>query len=120
MTTPATMNGYSGTTHMPYNAQQRDELHSSRYHRHRHHWWYVWIPIAAAFMWFGTVLALLITWLAQGRPHYVSMSPGQKIAYISDVAADILKPLFIVGCAITAVGFFLCLAIERWLRHDGR
>lgn len=105
---------------MPYNAQQRDELHSSRYHRHRHHWWYVWIPIAAAVMWFGTVLALLITWLAQGRPHYVSMSPGQKIAYISDVAADILKPLFIVGCAITAVGFFLCLAIERWLRHDGR
>ncbi|KAG9032170.1 hypothetical protein FRB95_001797 [Tulasnella sp. JGI-2019a] len=71
-------------------------------------------------MWFSTVLALLITWLAQGRPHYVSMSDGQTIAYIFDVAADILKPLFIVGCVFTAVGFFLSLFIERWLRHSGR
>jgi len=71
-------------------------------------------------MWFGTVLALLITWLASGRPHYVSMSPGQNIAYISDVAADFLKPLFIVGCVITGIGFFLSLVVERWLRHSGR
>ena len=42
------------------------------------------------------------------------------IPYISDIAADILKPLFIVGCSITAVGFFLCLFRERWLRHSGR
>jgi len=66
------------------------------------------------------VLALLVTWLAQHRPRYASMSPDQSIAYISDVAADFLKPLFIVGCAITAVGFFLCLAVERWARHQGR
>jgi len=67
-----------------------------------------------------TVLAMLITWFAQGRPRYVSMEPGQRIAYISDVGADILKPLFIVGCGIAAVGFFLSLAVERWLRHEGR
>ncbi|KAH8106661.1 Frag1/DRAM/Sfk1 [Phellopilus nigrolimitatus] len=89
-------------------------------HRHRHHWWYVWVPLAAATMWFGTVLALLITWLRSGRPHYVSMADDQNIAYISDVAADFLKPLFVTGCAITAVGFFLSLSIERWARHDGR
>ncbi|EJD07165.1 uncharacterized protein FOMMEDRAFT_144900 [Fomitiporia mediterranea MF3/22] len=89
-------------------------------HRHRHHWFYVWIPLAAAVMWFGTILALLVTWLASGRPHYVSMDSDQTIAYISDVAADILKPLFIVGCSITAVGFFLSLAVERWARHEGR
>ncbi|RPD59993.1 hypothetical protein L226DRAFT_463244 [Lentinus tigrinus ALCF2SS1-7] len=86
-------------------------------HQH-HHWFYVWIPLVGSFMWFATLWAMLITWLAQGRPHYVSMDGN--IAYISDVGADILKPLFIVGCAITGVSFFLSLSIERWLRHQGR
>lgn len=48
------------------------------------------------------------------------MSPGQTIAYISDVAADVLKPLFVAGCAVTAVGFVLGLGVERWARHEGR
>jgi len=82
------------------------------------HWYYVWIPILTAFVWEGTLLAMLITWLAQGRPRYVTMEGN--IAYISDIGADILKPLFIVGCSITAVGFFLTLVVERWLRHKGR
>ncbi|KAK0204713.1 Frag1/DRAM/Sfk1 [Desarmillaria ectypa] len=64
------------------------------------HWAYIWIPILGGFMWFSTLLSMLITWLATGRPHYVSMEGS--IAYISDIGADILKPLFIVGCAITA------------------
>lgn len=102
----------------PYSNQQQQQY--SRYHRHHHHWWYVWIPVVASIVWLGTILALLITWLAQHRPHYVSMSPGQKIAYISDVGADVLKPLFIVGCVITAVGFCMSLMIERWLRNSGR
>ncbi|KAK7454435.1 hypothetical protein VKT23_011191 [Stygiomarasmius scandens] len=83
-----------------------------------HHWAYVWIPIAGAFMWFATLLAMLITWLATGRPHYVSMEGN--VPYISDIGADILKPLFIVGCSITAVSFFFTLFIERYLRHSGR
>ena len=66
----------------------------------------------------GTLLAMLITYLAQGRPHYPS--EDGSIAYISDVGADILKPLFVTGCAITGMGFFLSLVIERWLRHSGR
>ncbi|KAJ6468397.1 Frag1/DRAM/Sfk1 [Mycena sanguinolenta] len=87
----------------------------------RNHWWYVWIPLFGAFIWFGTIFSMLITWLAQGgtsRPRYSSQD--QSIAYISDVGADILKPLFIVGCCITAVSFFLSLVIERYLRHSGR
>ncbi|KAF7375207.1 hypothetical protein MSAN_00407300 [Mycena sanguinolenta] len=87
----------------------------------RTHWWYVWIPLFGAFIWFGTILSMLITWLAQGgtsRPRYSSQD--QSIAYISDVGADILKPLFVVGCSITAVAFFLSLVIERYLRHSGR
>lgn len=66
----------------------------------------------------ATLLAMLITWLAQGRPKLPSQDGS--IAYISDIGADILKPLFIVGCSITAVSFFLSLTIERWLRHSGR
>jgi hypothetical protein len=60
---------------------------------------------------------MLITWLAS-KVHY-STQQG-SIAYISDVGADILKPLFIAGSCITAVCFFLSLLIERWLRHSGR
>ena len=82
------------------------------------HWYYVWIPIFTALVWEATILAMLITWLAQGRPKYVTMDGS--IAYISDVGADILKPLFIVGCSITGVGFALTLMVERWLRHKGR
>ncbi|KAE9408478.1 hypothetical protein BT96DRAFT_970756 [Gymnopus androsaceus JB14] len=86
----------------------------------RHHWAYVWIPIVGAFVWFFTLWALIITWLATGKPHYSSMTSDQTIAYISDVAADFLKPLFIVACSITAVSFILDLIFERYLRHSGR
>ncbi|KAF8183932.1 Frag1/DRAM/Sfk1 [Pholiota molesta] len=82
------------------------------------HWYYVWIPIAASVMWFSTLLAMLIVWLAQGRPKYPTQSG--KVAYISDIGASSLKPLFITGCAITGLGFFLCLLVERLLRHTGR
>ncbi|KAJ7454710.1 Frag1/DRAM/Sfk1 [Mycena latifolia] len=87
----------------------------------RAHWWYVWIPIFSAVIWFGTILSMLIVWLAEGgtsRRRYSSQD--QSIAYISDVGADILKPLFVTGCCITAVTFFLSLVIERYLRHSGR
>lgn len=102
----------------------------------RHHWAYVWIPIFGSVVWFcvfhyltllqssvnnsglATLLAMLITWLAQGRPRLPSQDGS--IAYISDIGADILKPLFIAGSSITAVSFFLSLAVERWLRHSGR
>lgn len=83
-----------------------------------HHWTYVWFPVVAAIVWFGTLWAMLITWLAQSRPRYDTMDG--KIPYISDIGADILKPLFVASCAVTAIGFFLSLFVERWLRHSGR
>ncbi|CAL1716476.1 unnamed protein product [Somion occarium] len=86
--------------------------------RPHQHWAYVAIPLFGALMWFSTLLAMLITWLASGRPRYVSQDGS--IAYISDVGADILKPLFVIGCIITGLSFFLSLTIERWLRHSGR
>jgi len=48
------------------------------------------------------------------------MDPGQHIAYISDVGAFGLKPLFITGSVITTVFLDLAFVSERWLRHTGR
>ncbi|KIL67468.1 hypothetical protein M378DRAFT_185555 [Amanita muscaria Koide BX008] len=84
----------------------------------REHWAYVWVPFLGALVWFGTLLAMLIVWLAQGQPRLPSQD--ESIAFISDIGADILKPLFITGCSITATAFVVSLAIERWLRHSGR
>lgn len=83
-----------------------------------YHWQYVWIPLVASGVWFGSILAMLIVYLASGRPRYVSQQGN--IAYISDVGASGLKPLFVTACAITGAGFFLSLVAERVLRHTGR
>jgi hypothetical protein len=66
------------------------------------------------------LIAMLVVWGAQGKPHYPSMSEGQTVAYISDVGAQGLKPLFIAGSCVMAVFLDLSFASERWLRHMGR
>ena len=66
------------------------------------------------------LLAMLIVWELEGSPHYRSMELHQRIAYISDIGAQGLKPLFIAGCCVTTVFLDLSLAAERWLRHTGR
>lgn len=48
------------------------------------------------------------------------MDPDQHIAYISDVGAYGLKPLFISGSVVTTVFLDLAFVSERWLRHTGR
>ncbi|KAJ3768652.1 Frag1/DRAM/Sfk1 family-domain-containing protein [Lentinula raphanica] len=44
-----------------------------------------------AFVWFCALWTMLITWIATGKPHYVSMSPNQHVPFIFDIAADVLK-----------------------------
>lgn len=61
---------------------------------------------------------MILTWVGTGTPHYVS--EDGTIPYISDIGADILKPLFIAGCSVTAVCFVVSLVLERLLRHTGR
>lgn len=61
---------------------------------------------------------MIITWKAMGEPHYPSQVGS--LPEISDIGASFLKPLFIAGASVTAVGFFLSLVFERWLRHSGR
>jgi len=80
------------------------------------------LPVISAAAWFGTLLAMMIVWLAKGQPLYASMSvaEGQTIAYISDIGATGLKPLFIAGSAVSVVVFDFAFISERWLRHKGR
>lgn len=77
-------------------------------------------PIVSAIVWIGMLAAMLGYWIAQGSPRYPSMEPTQTIAYISDVGASELKPLFIAGSCVTTVFLDLSFAADRWLRHRGR
>ena len=79
------------------------------------------LPVASGVAWLGTLLGLLLYWiLVADREIYGTMQDGQTIAYISDVGASKLKPLFVVGCVLTTVFLDLAFAADRWLRHRGR
>ncbi|RYP52840.1 hypothetical protein DL768_002089 [Monosporascus sp. mg162] len=72
-------------------------------------------------MWLAMLLGLLLYWVvSEGRPHYDSMAPMQSIAYISDVGASDLKPLFVTSCIVTTIFLDLSFAADRFLRHRGR
>jgi len=72
-------------------------------------------------VWLATLLGLLIFWVVdEKRAHYASMGETQYIAYISDVGASRLKPLFVAGCVVTTVLLDASFAADRWLRHRGR
>ncbi len=78
-------------------------------------------PILAGLVWLATLLGLLLYWIIPDhQTHYSSMADTQRIAYISDVGASHLKPLFITGCVLTTVLLDASLAADRWLRHRGR
>jgi len=47
------------------------------------------------------------------------MQGDQTIAYISDVGAAELKPLFVVGCVLTTVFLDISFICDRLLRHKG-
>ena len=67
----------------------------------------------------ASLLGLLLTWVADGFPRYPSMEDNQTIAYISDLGAQRLKPLFIAGCVLTTVTLDSSLVADRVLRHRG-
>jgi len=80
----------------------------------------VWIfPLISAGMWLGMLLGMLLSWIVDGSPHYPSMGANQRIAYISDIGAQHLKPLFIAGSVVTTIFLDLAFVSERWLRHRG-
>ncbi|THC96119.1 hypothetical protein EYZ11_004393 [Aspergillus tanneri] len=74
-------------------------------------------PALAGSVWFLTLASLLLTWIAYGMPQY----PGQynpHIAFISDIASFELKPLFLAGASITAVGFAFTVATVHVVRYE--
>ncbi|KAJ9142614.1 FK506 suppressor Sfk1 [Pleurostoma richardsiae] len=81
-----------------------------------------WVfPVISGLVWCGMLLGLLLHWVIDtNEKHYASMSHSQTIAYISDIGASELKPLFIAGCCVTTVFLDLSFASDRWLRHRGR
>lgn len=67
------------------------------------------------------LLAMLLTWIVDGRPHVLGMSdPGQTVPFISDIGSWRLKPLFIAMGTVSVVSFDLAFLAERWLRHTGK
>lgn len=78
------------------------------------------LPTISACAWLGMLIAMLIVWATSSNRILPSMEAGQTIAYISDVGAFGLKPLFIACSAVTVVCLDLGLLAERWLRHTGR
>lgn len=83
-------------------------------------YWAFLVPVFSACVWLAMLIAMIVTWSVQGYPHYASMDATQDIAYISDVGATGLKPLFIAMSTVTVVSFDLVFIFERWLRHTGR
>ncbi|KAH7318742.1 Frag1/DRAM/Sfk1 [Stachybotrys elegans] len=82
---------------------------------------YWMLPVISGVAWLATLLGLLLWWLIdENRRVYDSMEEGQTIAYISDIGATELQPLFIAGSVITSVFLDLAFVSERWLRHNGR
>ncbi|TWU77526.1 hypothetical protein ED733_007360 [Metarhizium rileyi] len=79
------------------------------------------LPVASSLVWLGMLLGLLLHWIIDtDRRVYPSMEAGATIAYISDIGASKLKPLFIAGSAVTVVLLDLAFLADRWLRHGGR
>ena len=60
------------------------------------------LPLGAGTTWSITLFALLICWLAEGRPRYPAQS-NPYVAYISNIGAFRLKPLFIIGAILSSL-----------------
>ena len=77
------------------------------------------LPLVSGVVWFVTLLSLLLRWVARGTPRY----PGQSnpyVAFISDIAAFDMKPLFLIGACITAVAFIGTVCAVHFARYDDR
>ncbi|KAF9775932.1 hypothetical protein IL306_005929 [Fusarium sp. DS 682] len=80
-----------------------------------------WFPVISGLVWLGMLLGLLLEWqVNQHGRRYPTQSIHSDIAYISNVGADRLQPLFIVGCTLTSIFLDAAFLSERWLRHRGR
>lgn len=78
-----------------------------------------YFPIVAGVTWFSTLTVLLLRWLSIGRPRY----PGQAnpwVPFVSDIGAFQFKPVFILGCSITAIAFVGTVFCVHHVRYAPR
>jgi len=68
-----------------------------------------YLPLVATFSWLVTLIALLIHWAACNSPRYASQNG--IVPFISDLGAQELKPLFVIGCVVAAFAFLATLVI---------
>jgi len=83
---------------------------------------FVVIPIFSGFVWLGMLLGMFCWWTVVKSSEFIlpmETRPGDHIAYISDVGANVLQPLFIAAGTTSVVTFTSCFVYERWLRHKG-
>ncbi|KAL8792385.1 MAG: hypothetical protein Q9195_004998 [Heterodermia aff. obscurata] len=77
------------------------------------------LPLVSGAAWSITLLALLICWLAEGRPRYPSQS-NPYVAYISNIGAFRLKPLFIAGAILTSTTLVATIITVHLAFHQHR
>ncbi|KAJ5758127.1 Frag1/DRAM/Sfk1 [Penicillium nucicola] len=77
-----------------------------------------WVfPTISASTWLAMLLAMLGHWTMIGEPRYGLMKPGQNIPFISDIGAQELKPLFMIGCITTVL--LLNLSFYQFIQSRG-
>ncbi|CAG9974656.1 unnamed protein product [Clonostachys byssicola] len=81
-----------------------------------------WVfPLLSSLVWMGMLLGMLLSWVIEDKyRHYDTMASRATIAFISNIGADRLQPLFITGCILTACLFDVGLIAEPILRLKGR
>ncbi|KAF2835015.1 hypothetical protein M501DRAFT_477228 [Patellaria atrata CBS 101060] len=82
----------------------------------RHLWLF---PFVSGASWLLTLTALLITWIAKGMPRYPHQT-NPYVAFISNIAAFQLKPVFFIGSTITGFAFIGTIYSVHWARYDPR
>ncbi|OKL58049.1 hypothetical protein UA08_06816 [Talaromyces atroroseus] len=73
--------------------------------------WAVILPTITVASWLAMLGALFGTWYTSGEPRYVSEEETQSIAFISDIGAQNLKPVFIVCSAVSMSTYIPSLVI---------
>jgi hypothetical protein len=74
-------------------------------------------PLIASTSWFLTLFILLATWLAKGRPRYPLQS-NPYVAFVSDIGAFTLKPLFCLGGILTALSYIATITSAHYARYS--
>ncbi|KAL3703052.1 hypothetical protein TMatcc_010240 [Talaromyces marneffei ATCC 18224] len=67
-----------------------------------------------------TVASWLGSWFASGQPRYVSEEDTQTIAFISDIGAQHLKPVFIAGASISMTTYIPSLIVYFYYMSPAR